>query len=33
VGLHTSRYDLDEINTLAEKLERGETDGHAATTL
>jgi propanol-preferring alcohol dehydrogenase len=32
VGLHTSRYDLDEINTVAEKLEHGEIDGRAVIT-
>jgi propanol-preferring alcohol dehydrogenase len=32
VGLHTSRYDLDEINTVAERLERGEIDGRAVIT-
>ncbi|WP_436924881.1 NAD(P)-dependent alcohol dehydrogenase [Halosimplex amylolyticum] len=32
VDLHTSRYDLDEINTVAEKLEHGEIDGRAVIT-
>ncbi len=29
VDLHTSRYGLDEVNTVAEKLEHGEIDGRA----
>ncbi|MEF8801559.1 MAG: NAD(P)-dependent alcohol dehydrogenase [Halolamina sp.] len=29
VELHTTRYDLDEINTVAEKLEHGEIEGRA----
>ena len=32
VELHTSRYDLDEINTVAEKLEHGEIEGRAVIT-
>ena len=32
VDLHTSRYDLDEINTVAEKLEHREIDGRAVIT-
>ncbi len=32
VGLHTSRYDLDEINTVAERLEHGEIEGRAVIT-
>ncbi|MEF8814610.1 MAG: NAD(P)-dependent alcohol dehydrogenase [Halovenus sp.] len=32
VDLHTSRYDLEEINTVAEKLERREIDGRAVIT-
>ena len=33
VDLHTSRYDLDEVNTVAEMLEHGEIDGRAVITL
>ena len=32
VELHTSRYDLDEVNTVAEKLEHGEIEGRAVIT-
>ena len=32
VDLHTTRYDLAEINTVAEKLEHGEIDGRAVIT-
>ena len=32
VGLHTSRYDLAEINTVAERLEHGEIEGRAVVT-
>lgn len=32
VELHTSRYSLDEINTVAEKLEHGEIEGRAVIT-
>jgi propanol-preferring alcohol dehydrogenase len=32
VELHTSRYDLEEINTVAEKLEHGEIEGRAVIT-
>ncbi|MXR51324.1 alcohol dehydrogenase catalytic domain-containing protein [Halovenus sp. WSH3] len=32
VDLHTSRYELDEINSVAEKLEHGEIDGRAVIT-
>jgi len=32
VDLHTSRYDLGEVNTVAEKLEHGEIDGRAVIT-
>ena len=32
VELHTTRYDLSEINTVAEKLERHEIDGRAVIT-
>ena len=32
VDLHTSRYDLDDVNTVAEKLEHGEIDGRAVIT-
>ncbi|MFB6205470.1 MAG: NAD(P)-dependent alcohol dehydrogenase [Haloglomus sp.] len=32
VDLHTTRYDLEEINTVAEKLEHGEIDGRAVIT-
>jgi len=32
VDFHTSRYDLGEINTVAEKLEHGEIDGRAVIT-
>ncbi len=32
VNLHTSRYELDEINDVAEKLEHGEIDGRAVIT-
>ncbi|WP_436911692.1 NAD(P)-dependent alcohol dehydrogenase [Halosimplex marinum] len=32
VDLHTSRYDLGEINTVAERLEHGEIDGRAVIT-
>jgi D-arabinose 1-dehydrogenase-like Zn-dependent alcohol dehydrogenase len=32
VALHTSRYGLDEVNTVAERLERGEIDGRAVVT-
>lgn len=32
VRLHTSRYDLDEINTVAERLEHREIDGRAVIT-
>ncbi|MFB6130252.1 MAG: NAD(P)-dependent alcohol dehydrogenase [Salinigranum sp.] len=32
VELRTSRYDLDEINTVAERLERGEIEGRAVIT-
>jgi D-arabinose 1-dehydrogenase-like Zn-dependent alcohol dehydrogenase len=29
VSLHTSRYDLDDVNTVAKKLDHGEIDGRA----
>jgi D-arabinose 1-dehydrogenase-like Zn-dependent alcohol dehydrogenase len=29
VELRTSRYDLDEINTVAERLEHGDIEGRA----
>ncbi len=32
VDLRTSRYDLDDVNTVAEKLERGEIEGRAVIT-
>ena len=32
VNLHTTRYDLGEINGVAERLERGEIDGRAVIT-
>jgi D-arabinose 1-dehydrogenase-like Zn-dependent alcohol dehydrogenase len=32
VDLHTSRYDLDEVNTVAERLEHREIDGRAVIT-
>jgi propanol-preferring alcohol dehydrogenase/NAD+-dependent secondary alcohol dehydrogenase Adh1 len=32
VDLHTERYDLDEVNTVAERLEHGEIDGRAVIT-
>jgi propanol-preferring alcohol dehydrogenase len=32
VDLHTSRYELDDVNTVAEKLEHGEIDGRAVIT-
>ena len=32
VDLHTSRYDLGDINEVAEKLEHGEIDGRAVIT-
>ncbi len=32
VELHTSRYDLSAVNTVAERLEHGEIDGRAAIT-
>jgi propanol-preferring alcohol dehydrogenase len=32
VDLHTSRYALDDVNTVAEKLEHGEIDGRAVIT-
>ena len=32
VDLHTTRYDLDEINAVAEKLEHGEIEGRAVIT-
>ena len=32
VDLHTSRYDLGDVNTVAEKLEHGEIDGRAVIT-
>ncbi|MWV65168.1 alcohol dehydrogenase catalytic domain-containing protein [Halorubrum sp. JWXQ-INN 858] len=32
VDLHTSRYGLDDVNTVAEELERGEIDGRAVIT-
>jgi D-arabinose 1-dehydrogenase-like Zn-dependent alcohol dehydrogenase len=32
VTLHTERYDLDDVNTVAERLEHGEIDGRAVIT-
>ena len=32
VDLHTTRYDLEEVNTVAEKLEHGEIEGRAVIT-
>jgi propanol-preferring alcohol dehydrogenase len=32
VDLHTSRYDLGDVNTVAEKLEHREIDGRAVIT-
>ena len=32
VDLHTTRYDLDAVNEVAEKLEHGEIDGRAVIT-
>ena len=32
VDLHTSRYDLGEVNAVAEKFEHGEIDGRAVIT-
>ncbi len=32
VELHTERYDLDDVNTVAERLEHGEIDGRAVVT-
>jgi D-arabinose 1-dehydrogenase-like Zn-dependent alcohol dehydrogenase len=32
VDLHTTRYDLDAVNEVAEKLEHGEIDGRTVMT-